>query len=190
MDASQLATFKRQGFCVVRDLIPVEQVDAWRREVWTDLTLDEADVPRLWPAGAGNRNADGMTPEASARLVHPYTDPDAVADPAPFALPVGDQPQVKAVLDQLLGEGTYGKGIAAPGEQGHLLEPEVVVFNWPLPPEKRPEDMYNGVDPRDRPGGHIEGYRGVTKGGPTAQWQLACTLYLDDVEPGGGATFV
>ena len=64
--------------------------------------------------------------------------------------------------------------------------------NWPLAPERRhPDgDIYNGVDPRNRGGGHIEGYRGVTKGGPTPQWQVGCTLYLDDVEPGGGSTYV
>ena len=189
MDASQLATFKRQGFCVVRGLIPLDQVDKWRAEAWGALTINEEDAPRTWPSG-GNRNEGLMTPDSKERLVYPYTDTNAVADPRPFTLPVGDQPQVKSVLDQLLGEGTYGKGIAAAGEQGHLLEPEVVVFNWPLPPEERPEDPYNGVDARDRPGGHIEGYRGYTKGGPTPQWQVACTTYLDDVGPGGGSTYV
>lgn len=189
MDPGNIDTFKAQGFVIVRGLIPTRQVDAWREEAWDTLTIDEEDVQDLWP-NAGTRNAGLFKPERQSRLVYPYTAPDAVADPQPFQLPIGDEPHVKAVLDQLLGEDTWDKGIAAPGEQGHIVEPEVVVFNWPLPPEKRHADTYGGVDPRDRGGGHIEGYRGATKGGPTAQWQVGCTLYLEDVEPGGGATFV
>jgi hypothetical protein len=121
MDAAQLATFKCRGFCVVRGLIPVAQVDVWRTEAWGALTIDEADVPRIWPAGSGNRNAGLMTPEAKARLVYPFTDRSELADPRPFTLSVGDQPQVKAVLDQLLGEGTYGKGIAV--DEGGAVNP-------------------------------------------------------------------
>jgi hypothetical protein len=176
-------------FVIVRGLLPVEQVDEWRAEAWDTLTIDETDVAALWPNG-GTRNAGLFKEEHQPRLTYPYTAKDAVADPAPFVLPIGNEPHIQAVLDQLLGPGTWDKGIAAPGEQGHILEPEVLVFNWPLPPEKRHADMYGGVPARDRGGGHIEGYRGATKGGPTPQWQVGCTLYLDDVEPGGGGTFV
>ena len=83
-------------------------------------------------------------------MVYPYTDKTQVADPAPFRLPIGDEPHIQAVLNQLLGAGTWGKGIAAPGEQGHILEPEVVVFNWPVAPQRRHADMYGGVPARDR----------------------------------------
>ena len=36
----------------------------------------------------------------------------------------------------------------------------------------------------------VEGYRGPAlpdsgKGGPTVKWQVACSVYLDDVAPGG-----
>ena len=106
---------------------PCAQVDSWRQEAWDTLTIDEAEVTKSWPSGGG-RNAALFKPEHAARLTNPYTDPGAIADPAPFRLPIGDQPQVKAVLDQLLGAGTYDKGIAAPGEQGHILEPEVVML--------------------------------------------------------------
>eukprot|EP01050_Picozoa_sp_SAG11_P031452 SAG11_NODE_9777_length_881_cov_1.436061_1_plen_178_part_10 len=155
MEPSDIATFKADGFVIVRGLIPTAQVDAWRQEAWDTLTIDESEVANSWP-NAGNRNAGLFKPQHAARLTHPYTEPGAIADPAPFQLPIGEQPQVKAVLDQLLGAGTYDKGIAAPREQGHILEPEVVVFNWPLAPERRHPDIYGGVDPRDRPGGHIE----------------------------------
>ena len=56
--------------------------------------------------------------EHTGRVRHPYTDRSAVADPFPLSPTVGEQPQVKAVLDQLLGGGTYAAGIAAGPEQG------------------------------------------------------------------------
>ena len=103
MNAEELAIFKQQGFVVLKGLIPPEQVDAWRAEAWDTLTIDEADVAQTWPAGAGTRNANLFKPEHLSRLVYPYNDKNQVTDPRPFALPVGEQPQVKAVLDQLLG---------------------------------------------------------------------------------------
>jgi hypothetical protein len=190
MDAADLATFKRQGFVVVRGLVPLAQVDDWRAQAWDTLTIDEAEAQRTWPAGGGNRNVNLFKPEHRSRVHYPYSDQKAPADPFPLSPPVGQQPQVKAVLDFLLGENTYGAGIAAPGEQGAGLERDCLVFNWPQAPEKRSADMYNGVDRRNRGGGHIEGYRGWNKGGPTPQWQVGVTLYLDDVGPGGGSTYV
>ena len=190
MQRHDVATFKAQGFVVVRGLVPTEQIDAWRDQAWSAMDIEPSDVPRLGYPEGGNRNADLFTPMHRARLHRPYTEKTGVADPFPLAPAIGDQPHVKAVIDQLLGANTWGHGIAAPGEQGYGFERDVVVFSWPLPPEKRSADPYNGVDPRDRGGGHIEGYRGVTKGGPTPQWQMAATLFLDDVGPGQGATFV
>jgi hypothetical protein len=189
MEADSLKTFKEQGFVILRDVLPTTQVDAWREQAWEPLAINPDDVCRSWPDG-GVRNTKLFKPEYRGRLRFPYSDAAAVSDPVPLSPQVGQQPQVKAILDFLLGPGTYDAGIAAPGEQGHGLEQDVVVFNWPHRPEERGPDLYNGVDQRNRGGGHIEGYRGFHKGGPTPQWQVGVTLYLDDVEPGGGATFV
>ena len=90
------------------------------------------------------------------------------------------------MLDQLLGEGTYAAGIAAGPEQGAGLENEVVVFNWPSPPEER--QAYQGSE-HVCTVGHIEGYRGAHKGGPTTKWMVGATFYLTDVEAEGGGTY-
>ena len=186
MDAAALAEFKEEGVVIVRGLIPSQQIDDWRAQVWDTMTLD-ADKPEEWGAGAGNRNVEKFKEEHKGRVHHPYTDTSAVADPFPLSPTVGEQPQVKAVLDQLLGENTYAAGIAAGPEQGAGLENEVVVFNWPSPPEERP--AYQGSE-HVCTVGHIEGYRGASKGGPTPQWMVGATFYLEDVAPGGGGTCV
>lgn len=183
MDTQSLATFEAQGYCILRNFIPAAQLDAWQSQIWGDMVL-EPDRPEEWGGGAGIRNIAAFTPAATARVVYPFTDPAAPSDPRPLEPAVGDQPRIRAVLDQLLSKGSYAPGVAAAPEQGALLEPEVVAFNWPSPdPKSRPAHAIC-----DTP--HIEGYRGASKGGPTPQWMVGCTFYLDDVGPAGGATCI
>ena len=57
MDAAALAEFKEEGVVIVRGLIPSQQIDDWRAQVWDTITLDP-DKPKEWGAGAiwGTRN--------------------------------------------------------------------------------------------------------------------------------------
>ena len=47
MQRHDVATFKAQGFVVVRGLVPTEQIDAWRDQAWSAMDIEPSDVPRL-----------------------------------------------------------------------------------------------------------------------------------------------
>jgi hypothetical protein len=84
------------------------------------MTIDE-DKPEQWlGVGAGGRNIGKFKPEHLGRVVYPYTDRAAASDPRPLEPAPHEAEEIKAVLDQLLGEGTYAPGIAAGPEQGVL----------------------------------------------------------------------
>ena len=189
----QLAAFKRDGVVILRDLIPAQQIAEWRQQCWDPLTIGPGDP--LPQGGAGSRNSFLFKEEHKPRLRYPYPDPTQVADPLPLRPPVGEQPGMKAVLDQLLGPDTWAPGIAAPPDADAGIEMDAVAFRWPVDEEVRAE----GVDPTStwrgeysrekivgRP--HIEGYRGAHKGGPTTRWMVGATFYLTDVEAEGGGT--
>ena len=190
----ELVAFKRDGVVIVRNLIPQHQIAEWRKQCWEPLAIGPGDP--LPQGGAGSRNSFLFTEDHAPRLRYPYPDLTQVADPRPLCPAVGEQPEMKAVLDQLLGPNTWAPGIAAPPDADAGIEMDVVAFRWPVDEEIRAE----GVDPtstwrgeysREKVVGrpHIEGYRGAHKGGPTTKWMVGATFYLTDVEPGGGGTY-
>ncbi len=191
MTIDQILRFKANGYVIIPRFFPIETVDRWRRQVWAATTVDPDD----WPEGdfvgtyagtvrsSGARNTAIFTPKARTRLVFPFPDEDTVADPFPIEPAIVDEPNARAALDQLLGEGTYGSGIGAPGDAGAAFENDVVVCNWPVQPdEPRP------IVPYHKP--HVEGMRPDRKGGCVCRWFVGMTTYLDDVAPWGGATYV
>eukprot|EP01052_Picozoa_sp_SAG31_P030938 SAG31_NODE_3223_length_4523_cov_2.474910_4_plen_291_part_00 len=201
LTAAQLQTFCADGVVIVPDLVPPPQVQAWRAQLWDVLTIDPGDP--LPSSGAGSRNSSLFLPRCRARLQHPYPDPAEVADPRPVEPALGEEPHVKAVLDQLLGAGTWGAGIAGPPAADAGIEMDTVMFRWPLHEEEAAEkaavagqasdrtSTWKSEYGRDKVIGrpHIEGYRGPQKGGPTTAWQLGITIALADIKPGGGGTY-
>ena len=185
LTAVQIANFTRDGFVIVRDFFPIETVDRWRRQVWAATDASAGDWPEGdfagryagSPTGGGPRNTAIMTPGTRKRLVYPFPGEDTAADPYPIQPAVCDEPTARAALDQLLGEGTYGAGIGAPGDAGYGAENDVVVCNFP--------GQHTGLG---KP--HVEGMRPSSKGGCVCRWFLGMTTYLDDVAPGGGGTYV
>ena len=97
MDPSDIATFKAEGFVVIRGLIPTAQVDAWRSEAWDTLTIDEAEVTNSWP-NAGGRNAGLFKPEHAPRLTHPYTDPTDPTDSTCGGFKISANPALSSLL--------------------------------------------------------------------------------------------
>jgi uncharacterized CHY-type Zn-finger protein len=208
----QLASFKRDGFVVVPGFFPEQTCDEWRRQVWAATTADAS----WWPGGdfcgpcvsplhgSGPRNTEILSLEARRRLVYPYPDPSVAADPRPIEPPISEQPRSRAALDQLLGPGAWGAGIAAPPDAGAGVETDVVVCNWPRPAVGHPPQASEGGGvcgaraAGARPSAassklghaHVEGFRPLSKGGPTSRWLVGMTLYLDDVQSGDGGTFV
>ena len=192
LSASDLATFKELGYVIVRDFFPLPVIDSWREQVWAATTCGAEDWPDTvdgrWrgrysgsQTSGGGRNAGIFTPEASGRLTYPFPDQTTAADPFPVRPTVAQEPHAQAAIDQLLGAGTWGAGIGAPGDTGHGFENDVVVCNWP-------GQHAPGVKQWHKP--HVEGFRPDSKGGPVCRWFVGMTLYLDDVGPGGGSTYV
>ena len=184
LGASDLATFKELGFVVVRDFFPRAVIDSWREQMWDATTCCAAE----WTAGAaegrwrgrysgsltggGARNSRIFTPAASSRLVYPFPDPTTAADPFPVRPTLAEEPRARAAVDQLLGAGTWGAGIGAPGDAGHGYENDVVVCNWPG--QHQP-----GANRWHKP--HVEGFRPDSKGGSVCQWfvgNLLRTIYM------------
>ena len=176
---------------MLRGVFPAAVIERWRAQIWAATTADPADWPHgdfCGPTtsplrGSGPRNTAIFTQEARKRLVYPFPDPTTAADPYPVSPAVGQEPHSRAVLDQLLGEGTWGSGIAAAPDPGAGLENDVVVYNWP----QRADEAAAAAEPRHGKA-HVEGFRPESKGGTVAQWLVGLTLYLDDCEPGGGGT--
>lgn len=202
MTPAQLATFRADGVVIIPGLISPAQVRLWRSQLWGALTLGPDDP--LPPGGAGSRNSSLFKPEYRSRLRYPYPDPAEVADPQPVTPTLGDEPHVRQVLDQLLGEGTWAAGIAAPPAPDAGIEKDTVMFRWPLHEETAAEQRMAGNDQASdststwqreyhadkiigRP--HIEGYRGPQKFGPTTTWQLGITIALQNSDRGGGGTY-
>lgn len=137
----ELVAFKRDGVVIVRNLIPQHQIAEWRKQCWEPLAIGPGDP--LPQGGAGSRNSFLFTEDHAPRLRYPYPDLTQVADPRPLCPAVGEQPEMKAVLDQLLGPNTWAPGIAAPPDADAGIEMDVVAFRWPVDEEVRAE----GVDP-------------------------------------------
>ena len=184
---------------MVRGLIPRGIVESWHEQVWSSMTVDrDGPAEELWNSPAGKRCVGAYTEAAKARLRLPWPDDPAQrgVDPTPFSPPVDEVPQVRAVLDQLIGPGCWGGGMEPPG--GPDAEPAdcLVVqhdrlrtytaflgaglrldtdgsasqFNWPSPPAKREEWAPSAT-------AHIESYRGSqpakrTPSGWNDQFQL------------------
>ena len=211
MDESSLLHFVANGFVILRGLIPEDVVESWRRQSWEVLTADRYDRS-TWPApGAeGARNLNIYTDEArEAREVWPWSGEvaraaDGKGEPAdeyPVRPAVGEVPQVKAVLDQLLGAGRYDSGMDE--DFNHVgRELDVQVWKWPAKGNARP---LAGRAPASKeggqwlnlsePAGHIEAYRGQRPSKPNpAGWcdrfQLGAITYLESVGPGGGGTLL
>lgn len=190
LTVDEILSFKANGYVIVRGFFPTDTVDRWRRQVWAATTVNADD----WPDGdfagtytgtvrsSGQRNTALFTPEARKRLVYPFPGEDTVADPFPIEPAIIDEPNARAALNQLVGEGTYGSGIGAPGDAGAGFENDVVVINWPGTADARSTVPYH------KP--HVEGMRPDRKGGCVCRWFVGMTTYLDDVSPGGGATYV
>lgn len=82
---AQILHFKDEGFVILREFLPREDVDRWREDYWAHVrrglpSLDPED-PSTWP------------PEA----------------PGGISLPLSDHPKMKAVVKQL-GAGSFGGG--------------------------------------------------------------------------------
>ena len=103
---------------MVRGLIPRDIVEAWHEQVWSSMTVDrDGPAEELWNSPAGKRCVGAYTEAAKARLRLPWPDDPAQrgVDPTPFSPPVDEVPQVRAVLDQLIGPGCWGGGMEPPG---------------------------------------------------------------------------
>ena len=131
----QINSFKEQGYLILRNFIDLAQIEIWRHQFWKHLDAD-ADDPSTWP--------DSYVIEGFS------TDP-----------PMGQLPQIKAVVEQLGGGKFDGGG-------GSML------VQWPREDQEwAPSNS-----------GHIDGYGpGGWKGG----FMLGATTYLHDIESRGGA---
>jgi hypothetical protein len=199
LTTQEIETFKEQGFVIAKQLLAPKVFDDWRIKLWQNTILADrqAPDPDFWPAGdfrgpffgrklvTGQRNSAILKPELRDRLAYCYPDGGSLADPFPLQPPVGEV--LKPVLDQMLGEGTWSPGISHAPDCDAGIEMDVTVFKEPPLPEDRVPD-YDGTS-EEVLGAHIEGYRGPSKGGPTPQWQIGCSIYLDDTQPGGGNTY-
>eukprot|EP01043_Picozoa_sp_COSAG02_P035651 COSAG02_NODE_2566_length_8519_cov_3.109857_2_plen_408_part_00 len=214
MDEPSLAHFVNYGFVILRGLIPEDVVESWRQQSWDVLTADRYDRS-TWPTPGdeGARNLNIYTDEArAASEVWPWSGvvaraADGKGEPAdehPVRPTVGEVPQVKAVLDQLLGVDRYDSGMDE--DFNHVgRELDVQVWKWPAKVGVRPRSgasAYTSATKeggewlnRDEPAGHIEAYRGQRPSKPNpAGWcdrfQLGATTYLESVVPGGGGTLL
>ena len=66
------------------------------------------------------------------------------------------------------------------------MELDVLAFNWPPPPDQRDREPNRALIGSP----HQEGFNPPSNGGVRCRWFIGITLYLDDVEEGGGASFV
>ena len=210
MDESSLHHFVANGFVILRGLIPDEVVESWRRQSWDVLTADRFDRS-TWPAPGeeGARNLNIYTDEArAARQVWPWSGKvaravDGKGEPAdeyPVRPAVGEVPQVKAVLDQLLGVGQYDSGMDQ--DFNHTgRELDVQVWKWPAKGNVKPLSGASTTKEggawlkQDERAGHIEAYRGQRPSKPNpAGWcdrfQLGAITYLESVKPNGGGTLL
>jgi hypothetical protein len=188
--------------------VPPAIVESWRQQSWGVLTADRYDRS-TWPTpGAeGARNLNIYTDEArAAREIWPWSGEVAraedgkgeAADEYPVRPAVGEVPEVKAVLDQLLGVGSYDSGMDE-DFNGVGRELDVQVWKWPakdaaaaLPGASATKEGGAWLE-QEEPAGHIEAYRGQRPSKPNpAGWcerfQLGAITYLEPVEPGGGGT--
>ena len=82
------------------------------------MTVDRhGPAEELWNSPAGKRCVGAYTEAAKARLRLPWPDDPAQrgVDPTPFSPPVDEVPEVRAVLDQLIGLGCWGGGMEPGG---------------------------------------------------------------------------
>ena len=83
LSAQQIASFKEDGFIVVKDAIAAETIEAWNGQFWAHVGADGAD-PSTWPDD--------------------YVIKDFAVEPR-----LGDVPSVAAAVEQL-GGGAFGGG--------------------------------------------------------------------------------
>jgi hypothetical protein len=195
LTAEQLRFFAREGYLVVEGLVPPGIVRSWHQQVWSRLNFDRNDLAAVFAAKAGKRCTSAYTEEAGKRLIYPWPEEGGAGnvpvDPLPFTPGVGEVPGVRAVLNQLMGEGCWGDGQEAEHEllraEAGVEPADTLVFKWPhSPEERRPWTVSNTA--------HIEMYRGARPNkqnhpaGWCHQFQLGAITYLEDVEHQGGGT--
>ena len=148
LSAAQVDSFCSEGYVVCKQLLPAELVQSWRSQFWGLLDCSP-DEPSRWPEAAGHHETDIYTTEARERLSYPWADvAEGSAGPAVDLFPVrpclDELPQVRAVVDQLLGAGRWCSG-QRPGSE----ELDTVIFRWPRAPSTPPSALPTT--------GHVEG---------------------------------
>ena len=180
LSAAQVDSFCSEGYVVCKQLLPAELVQSWRSQFWGLLDCSP-DEPSRWPEAAGHHETDIYTTEARERLSYPWADvAEGSAGPAVDLFPVrpclDELPQVRAVVDQLLGAGRWCSG-QRPGSE----ELDTVVFRWPRAPSTPPSALPTT--------GHVEGGNRA-KGGWKGSFALGAIAYWNRVGPRGGGTVI
>lgn len=135
LTSAQIEHFKTAGFVVLEGFIAPEQIATWHGQFWKHIDADPDDAS-TWP---DSYVIDGFGTEP----------------------PLGQLPQVQAVIEQLGGGHFAGGG-------GSML------VQWP-------KEGQEWAPPAQ---GHIDGYG---PGGWSGGFMLGATAYLEDVSHGGGA---
>lgn len=180
LNEAELSSFCRDGYVVCEQLLSAGLVESWRAQFWGHLACDPDD-PGTWPETAGHHETDVYTPEARERLTYPWADlaengEGPAVDLFPVRPSLDELPQVRAVVDQLLGTGRWCSGQRPGGK-----ELDTVIFRWPRAPSTPPSTLPSS--------GHVEGGNSA-KGGWLGNFALGAIVYWNDVRPGQGGTVI
>eukprot|EP00978_Attheya_sp_CCMP212_P028375 scaffold97840_cov57-Attheya_sp.AAC.4 len=166
----ELASFREEGFLVVRNLVPSSIIENWREQLWAFFQNEtkgaNPDDPSTWPPSS----YDGRFRPHVAE-----TDSMKLSSPAP--------PHVNDVV-QVVAQMT-GKLINHPSMY------QLVLVNWPV-------QYWNGTLPKKRlankikncktAGAHFDGFPLKKYADPTLEYIMHVQILMTDVKPGGGGT--
>ena len=161
-----IARFIETGHIVVKGLVPADQLADWRRQFWSAIGTSPS-CPADWP-GEGWQ---GSVWQQNSR--GPCV--------APLIPCLGHLPSVCAVAEQL-GGATLAEG-QRPKLPNRPQEPiDHAVTQWPT-------DVAAAQWTENPKRGHIDGAN-PPKGGWIGGTMLVASVYLRDVKPGGGGTWI
>lgn len=162
LSPSDIKTFKRDGYLIKRSLLAPELTERCRDLLWDEETA--YFPPRFQRDDRSTYAGPYLEGEPGAGGHRSTARRDILSDHAAFVDLLPQNPKVKAILEQMLGEGEVEH---QHGETGGVVSTLPMGGPRPLEKTKNWGHVDSSLDSRDR---------------------LSCAAYIDDVEPGGVST--